>query len=392
MKMQKVVKNIVVDLRGITSMQVALIETLKCFGKIVSIEDSSVGLVTAVVREIFHETLLLFDNADDFIHYSGEGTDHTAEYISFLKEIVENSGSLLKLLITSRKKIEHTDTSFLHQDELAILDDDAASTIIKSRMIHEEDRDSTRKKEVIMEAVRKCKNLPLNLNILGASLQEQGVNLESLLPFIMQQAQQWIKQKARENVTIPEEDSYTFAVLDSGFKQLSDTTQLSAVALSLFTRTFSMKSVTEILKGYNESKVNLILNHLTGTKFVNCISAGVYEMHPKTREFLINKISSSSEIEEFFLRSKAYFISYHKALLVNIATFIDDDYLNAYDLYQESSSDFEFIFKEKDNDMVLVDSYDDNQLIASLLHGMLEPSRRIELYRNLADNACKNGK
>ena len=384
----------VVDLRGVNSIDLVYVEILKLFNKLVSYEEVTIGLVISVVKGYVKErnSLLLFDNADDFVHYCGFGENQTSEFASLIKELLENSIPRLKMIITSRNKSEHSAASFLHQEQLMPLNDESASTIIKSRMIHEREVESKRNNETVMRAVNQCKKLPLNLNILGAALQERGIKLESMLPIIMKNAQEWKELKSKEMVSVPDEDFYTYGVLESRFEQLSDTIQQAAIALSLFTRTFSLTSVAAVLRDFEESKIHLVINYLKGTHFMNYVDKDVYDMHPKIREFLIGKTSFSSEIKEFYLKAKDYFKSYYKEQLVTISNYIDDDYLKAYNLYQDVSSDFEFIFREKDNEMILVDDYNDNQQIAALLRGMLEPSRRLEVYQNLTEIAFSKGK
>lgn len=388
------VKQVFVDLRGVHEFDVVIVETLKCFGKIVSIEDASIGLLSSVLRErtARQNHLLLFDNADDFVDYSGIGFDQTSEFASLVQEILVKSNGQLKIIVTSRNKSQHPAAEYLHQEQLTSLRDEAAVSIIKAGMLHETDHDSDKTSEFLMKTVKQCKNLPLNLNIIRAALQEQGVSLESILPIMVEKAEKWKKQKAKENAKVAEEDMFTYGVLDLRFGRLSDTTQLAAVALSLFSRTFSLKSIKAVLVDFSESKIHLIINHLKSTNFMNWVTGDVFEMHPKIREFLLGRSSSSQAINEFYLKVKARFIAYFKEQLVNISNIVDEDYLKAYDLYQENSSDFEFIFSEKDCEWIFVDSYHDNQCIAALFDGMLEPRRRLQLYQNLADITFTSGK
>ena len=385
----------VVDLRNVTSLEVMYVETLKQFDKLVSIEDASSSLVSYVITQhvVYHKSLLLFDNADDFVHHPGVGTDLTSEFASLVKDLLlQPSQQNLKIIITSRSKSEHPDASLLYQEELMSLNNEDASSIIKSRMIHEEDKDSTKNNEMVTKATRYCANLPLNLNVLAAALQEQGNKLESILPIIKRKAKEWKEQKQKEQVELPEEDLYTHAVLASRFDQLSDTVQLAAVALSLFTRTFTFEAVTRILKDYKHPKIHLIVNHLKSVRFLNDDGKSVYDMHPKVREFLIGTISSSEKGNDFYVKAKENFIVYFKEQLTVISRLLDDDYIKAYDKYMENSADFDFVFNEMDKDLILVDGFDDNRNIFALLRGMVEPKRRLELFSNLAQTAFNRGK
>ena len=385
----------VVDLRNINTMQVLYVETSRQFGKLVSIEDVSKGSVVDEIKTYvqIHQSILLFDNADDFVCYPGDGVDLTSEFASLVKEISQQTSLRnIKIIITSRSRSVHPDASVLHQEELMSLKDEDASNIIKSRMIHEKDKDSKKVNKLVMTAIHQCRNLPLNLNVLGAALQEQDIKLGSLIPIVKQKAEEWKVLKEKEKVKLPEEDFYTHAVLASRFELLSVTTQLASVALSLFTRTFSLESVAAVLEDYEDSKIHLIIIHLKGIRFLNEEETSVYDMHPKVREFLIGKISSSPEMNWFYLKAKKNFIFYYKDQLTTISRLVDGDYLKAYDLYMANSSDFEFIFREKDNEFILVDSYDDNQNIFALLNGMIEPLRKLELFKNLAETAFKTGR
>ena len=395
MKSRNDIDHKVVDLRNIKSMEVIYVETLKQFGKLVSIEDASQGLVTTTIRNYVMKkrSLLLLDNADDFVYYPGEGIDLTSEFASLVKSTLEEcSDHNVKIIITSRQQSEHPDAAVLHQEQLMSLEDKDAGEIIKSRMLHERDKDSMQTNNNVMKAVEQCKGLPLSLKVLGAALQEQGITLESLLPELKKKAEEWKILKQAERVELPEEDIYTYAVLASRFKQLSDTLQLAGVALSLFTRTFSLQSVAAVLSDCEESKIHMIINHLKGINFVNEENESVYDMHPKVREFLIGEISSTPMINEYYVKAKQNFIVYYREQLISASKLVDDNYLRAYDLFMESSSDFNFVFSEKDNEFILVDNFDDNQNIVSLLHGVVKPDERLKLFESFADTALKRGK
>ena len=375
-------------------MEVIYVETLKQFGKLVSIEDVSQGLVATTIKDYVQSkrSFLLLDNADDFVCYPGEGVDLTSEFASLVKSILEESiQDNIKIIITSRQKSEHPDASVLHQEQLMSLRTEDASEIIKSRMLHEKDKDSEQTNVKVMDAVEQCKRLPLNLKVLAAALQEQGITLESFLPVLKKKAQEWKIVKQTERVELPEEDFYTYAVLASRFEQLSDSLQLAGVALSLFTRTFSQKSVEAVLSDFEVPKMHMIINHLKGINFVNEESESVYDMHPKVREFLIGRIGSTPMINEYYVKAKQNFTMYYREQLINISHLVDDQYLKAYDLFTENSSDFRFIFGDRDNEFILVDNFDDNQNIVSLLHGVVKPDERLKMFENFADTALMRG-
>ena len=394
MESKKDVNQKVVDLRNINSMEVIYVETLKQFGKLVSIEDVSQGLVATTIKDYVQSrrSFLLLDNADDFVHYPGEGVDLTSEFASLVKNILEESRHHnLKVIITSRQKSEHPDASVLHQEQLMSLQTEDASEMIKSRMLHEKDKDSRRTNENVMKAVELCRGLPLNLQVFSAALQEEEITLESLLPVVTKKADEKKVEKQVERVELPEDDIYTYAVLASTFERLSDTLQLAGVALSLFTRSFSFKSAVAVLENFGESKIHLIISNLKCINFLNKGNESVFDMHPKVREFLIGKISSTPVINEFYVKAKQNFTTYYKEQLITISQSVDDEYLKAYDLYTESSSDFDFIFSEKDNETILVDNFDDNQNIFSLFLLVLKPDRRLKLFEIFADAALKRG-
>ena len=385
----------VVDMRNIKSMDVIYVETLRQFGKLVSIEDVSQGLVADVIKNyvMSKRSLLLLDNADDFVCYPGEGVDLTSEFASLVKSILEESIHYnIKIIITSRKCSEHPDASVLHQEQLMSLKDEDASEIIKSRMLHEKDKDSRRTNENVMKAVELCKRLPLNLKVLAAFLQDQGITLKSLLPIVQKKANEKKVEKQTERVELAEEDFSTHAVLSSRFEQLSETLQLAGVALSLFARSFSFKSVVAVLANFEESKIHLILSYLKGINFLNEENELVFDMHPKVREFLIGKISSTPVISEYYEKAKKNITTFNREQLINVSNLFDNDFQKAYDLYMESSYDFDFIFGEKDNEYILVDSFSDNQSIVSLLHRMVRPEERLKLFENFAETALKRGR
>ena len=385
----------VVDMRNIKSMDVIYVETLRQFGKLVSIEDVSQGLVADVIKNyvMSKRSLLLLDNADDFVCYPGEGVDLTSEFASLVKSILEESIQYnIKIIITSRKCSEHPDASVLHQEQLMSLKDEDASEIIKSRMLHEKDKDSRRTNENVMKAVELCKRLPLNLKVLAAFLQDQGITLKSLLPIVQKKANEKKVEKQTERVELAEEDFSTHAVLSSRFEQLSETLQLAGVALSLFARSFSFKSVVAVLANFEESKIHLILSYLKGINFLNEENELVFDMHPKVREFLIGKISSTPVISEYYEKAKKNITTFNREQLINVSNLFDNDFQKAYDLYMESSYDFDFIFGEKDNEYILVDSFSDNQSIVSLLHRMVRPEERLKLFENFAETALKRGR
>ena len=395
MKSRNDIDHKVVDLRNIKSMEAIYVETLKQFGKLVSIEEVSQGLVTTTIRNYVmnKRSLLLLDNADDFVHYPGEGIDLTSEFASLVKSILEESSHhRVKVIITSRQQSVHPDASLLHQEQLMPLRPEDASEIIKSRMLHERDKDGKQTNKNVMKAVEQCKGLPLSLKVLGAALQEQGSTLKSILPIIKKKADEKKVEKQTERVELAEEDICTYAVLASRFEQLNDTLQLAGVALSLFTRTFSLKSVAAVLSDCEVSKIHLILNYLEEINFVNEENGSVYDMHPTVREFLIGQISSTPMMKEYYVEAKQNFTAYYREELTSLAPLVDENYIRAYDVYLESSSDFDFVFGEKNNEFILFDNFDDNQNIVSLLHHMTKPEERLKLFENFAETALKRGK
>ncbi|XP_065063384.1 uncharacterized protein LOC135689943 isoform X2 [Rhopilema esculentum] len=392
-------QQVTVDLRGLKSIENVCVETLRALGKIVSIDDATVSMVQSVLGEQVsaQNMLLLFDNADDFVHYSGIGDDKTEEFAELVKGALIFSYDKLKMLITSRSKSDHPQSDeFLHQEQLHSMNDDDASCILKSKMIHEGPTPVKETDELVSEAIRQCRNLPLNLRILSAALQEKGVSLTDILPKIIQKAREWKKSNEKPDVSLLEEESCTYGVLASRFENLSDTTQLSAVALSLFARSFSFQAAAEILKDFEESKVHLILEHLKGTNFISLESDNlrkserIFDIHPKVKEFLSSNIEYSREISSFYSRARKRFITFFNNNLLRISKYIDKDYMKACELYQEDQSNFDFIFKQRGSDLLLLGDYDDSQQVQLLLNGMLLPERRLEYFRSLAEAAFKH--
>ena len=384
-------ENVVVDLRSVESMQGVYVETLKQFKKIVAIKDATFAQVSFVIREHVRNrvTLLLFDNADHFMRDPGLDVESDLHFISFVKDILKNSTShTIKIIITTQNHCDHTNASSLHQEQLLPLCDEDANSIIRDRMIHKEGKENDAVKGTVMEAIGLCRYIPLNLTILGGALQEEGNKLQHILPVIKRKLKE-LKQK--EGCQLSEEDLCTFGILESRFEQLSEIVQQTAVALSLFTRSFTVDSASAIVKDNDKSVTRLVINHLKCMHFLNHEENIGYEMHSKVREFLMSKRCSSKEISEFYEKAKYNFLSYFKGCLINIARFIDDDYVKAYYLYMENSSDFQSIFNEKDNELILADDYDDNQNIFALLNGMLEPSRSLGLFQSWADISFKKG-
>ena len=397
MESQSDMNTITVDLRGIQTIELICVETLKCFGKLVSVEDASINLLAHEIRKyvLSNSTILLFDNADEFVSFSGgNGQDLTGQFSKLVQSVLHNAEGNLKLIITSRAKSSDPKAEeFLHQEQLLALKDTDASQIIESRMIHGLQPDN-----VIAEAREQCRNLPLNLKIVAAALRDQGVVLKDIVEAISRVAAQWKMRKQQEKVTLPEEDFYTYGVLSDMFDRLSDTVQQTAVALSLFTRSFTFKSVKAVLQQFVDSqRLFLCLDHLKGVNFISLEKDAehkdeiVFDMHPKVREFLSGK-SSLEFLKGFYQDAKKMFFNYFKEQLAIISQLMETDYTKAYEQYQVENSNFEFVLTQGGLEMVLYENYDDIQLVATLLRGMLNAQQRLTIFRNFAETAFQESK
>ena len=393
---QSAINTITVDLRGIQTIELICVETLKCFGKLVSVEDASINLLAHEISKyvLSKSTILLLDNADEFVSFRGDGQDLTGQFSKLVQSILHSTEGNLKLIITSREKSSDPKADeFLHQEQLLALRDTDASQIIKSKMIY-----GSQPENVIAEASKQCCNLPLNLKIVAAALRDQGVELKDIVEAISRAAAQWKVKKQQEKVTLPEEDFYTYGVLSDMFDRLSDTVQQTAVALSLFTRSFTFKSVKAVLQQFvDRQRLFLSLDHLKGVNFISLEKDAehkdeiVFDMHPKVREFLSGK-SSLEFLQDFYQDSKKMFFNYFKEQLASISQLMDTDYTKAYEQYQAENSNFEFVLTQGGLEMVLYENYNDIQLVANLLQGMLDAQQRLTIFKNFAQTAFQQSK
>ena len=383
-----------VDLRAVESVQGIFMETLKQLCKFVAVEDATGALVSSVITERVESNgiLLLFDNADRFVYDSGSVVETALPFISFIKDLLETSiPHVIKIMITSQSRCEHPDASFMHQEELMSLQNECAVSIIKSMMLHEDDIDSNETSELVMKAIIQCRNLPLNLKILGRALQEKGQKLQYILPIVDRKIKELKDVEQRKKGELCEEDYYTFGILEARFEQFSSTVQQIAATLSLFPRSFTPGLVASILEDSDNSKIHLVLDYLQCVNILNYEEKLGYDMHPKVREFLVCRQSASKEIKKYIRTAKSNFTTYYTKCLVAASRFIDNDYIAAYCRYQESRSEFEAMFNEEDNGLIMLDDYDDIEKVCSLLGRMLEHSRRLELFQNLAESAFNKG-
>ncbi len=380
-----------IDLRGVPSIEVACVETLRILGRIVSIDDASINMVSHFAAEYdSKDTILLFDNADDFIKHPGEGADLTGDFTSLMEGILRGSEQRIRIIVTSREKSSNLlANEYLYQEQLKPLDENAASAMIERNMIH--GKEST---EVISMATDYCKNLPLNLQILGAALQDKGLALKDVLNFIKKEAKKWKTKKPKSSET----EQFTFGVISTRFEQLSDTIQKCAVGLSLFTRSFSFTTIKQIFDSFKEQELFMILDCLRHVKFISVENVNttdkskmVYDMHPRVRQFLSEK-TGLEHITDFFQKTRKNFLVFFKEYLVNVSRLMDSDYLRYHQEYALESSNIDFLLKNISGDLIQYDSYEDLQLIGPLLYSILDPKGRLAFFQNLAEDLLQNGK
>ena len=381
----------IVDLREVTDIRVVISEVLRSFGRPISIKDASMDSLISTLKSckstLKGKSVLLFDNADYFI------SNKEDEFADVTRNVVSSLEGQAKLLITSRNMCSLPEASvFLHQQQLQSLEVEPSKSILKNNMIHQGENE-----ENINRTVGLCKSLPLNLNILGALLQDHDISLENILPEIEQLVQNLQKQELQKEVLVQDKtEQFTDVIVQNSFDRLSDTLQRGAVGLSLFARSFSFQSVKEVLKNYTDQQINLILESL---RHVNLISMSfeektqrVYDIHPKVKQFLKEKASDEQFIS-FYQTSKSNFTSFFKSRLTNLSHLMEQDYLKAFELFHDDYANFEFLLdiSQEGGAPVLLDDHYDLQIIGLLFESMFQNEKRLSLYQTWAAKAEREG-
>ena len=383
-----------VDLREIVDNKILMANILEKFGHIRSTEDVDLKVLkSSLKKSAIRERLILFlDNTDDFIDQENtiEKKESKSETFSDVVEtIIEAGGGLIKLMITSRNP---SDTTKLNH-------------ILKSHKVGQLEHYYARKllerlkmsckpsNEMLDEAVKICKFLPLNLDLFGGMLQNSGTAIEDVTHIIKTYAETELKKISDEKLARRKEiEISTLGVLEANFDKLGDTVQQGAVALSLFCRPFQLKDVEFMFENVMDiNKLHLILHALKHQKVIQCFEDKTFDFHPMVRSFLESK-KDMSHLSPFYQQAKTKFLFRFRTYFKKIAEMLHQSYEHGREIFQVDFVNFQLAFNMHVTDGIpLFTNYYDLQLTSGLLGAMFDKEWRIKFFEGAAKSCLTSG-
>jgi cell fate (sporulation/competence/biofilm development) regulator YmcA (YheA/YmcA/DUF963 family) len=237
-----------------------------------------------------------------------------------------------------------------------------------------------------------CKNKPLLLELIGASMQENLIktqDIEGLKKLIMSTESDTNQRKFA--------DIYDSNIFNEVFDNFTSETKKATIKLSLFQRPFTVADATEMLKQTKKESC-FYLHALRDRHFLQERSSYkqrhvTYEMHPSINEFMKKKCDEEKYIDMFTDAKETFFNIFLKKSK-QIAGLLEKDYVKAYsriererlnlELALEISFEMGFLYFSSD--------FSESSMIAGLFLILIPGPEREKLFRNWSVTAEKKGR
>ena len=379
-----------IDLREITDKNILMVNILEKFGHIKSTVDVDLKVLRSSLKKsaIKERVILFLDNSDDFIDQ--ENKESKSETFSDVVEtVIQAGGGLIKLVITSRNPSDTTKLNhMLMSHKVGQLEHFYARKLLEKSKMSCKPSD-----EMLDEAVKICKSLPLNLDLVGGMLQNFGTAIEEVTHIIQKYAETELKKISDEKLARRKEiEISTLGVLEANFDKLGDTVQQGAVALSLFCRPFQVKDVEFMFENIMAvNRLHLILHALKHQKVIQCFDDETFDFHPMVRSFLESK-KDMSHISPFYQQAKTRFLFRFRTYFKEIAEMLNQSYDYGREIFQVDFVNFQLTFDMHITEGIpLFENYYDLQLTSGLLNAMFDKEWRIKFFEDAAKSCLTSG-
>ena len=380
-------------------------------------ENPVIEQVQKLREEEQGDVLLLLDNADQFS--GGDDNDAkslNADFMAFLHRLFNwknnEEKAKLRVLLISRRRFRGAKErkEWIDYKELETLEKGISTEILQIAS-----GNPTIDRNQIEKLVEMCKRKPLLLNGMAAILRQKIADAEELLKTIEQElvvgkpegnsapaAKEGRKETEGKNET--ESWDYRSEGIDEGqmsclrkmfFLLPSDTLKCSAVAVSLFSRPFSVEAASFVLDTDTAEAV-ILLEGLRNSKVLSVdpeTKELVYDIHPLMRSFL-RRVGSSPVFKQSYMKAKCRFCDFYMTRMKDIAALLDKDYMNVFEQFDLDKVNFEVAldFSSNSDYLHIPMEYQENIMMCHMFNAMLDANQRRKIFKSWAEKAVEDGK
>ena len=412
-------EHISVDLREVTEMKDVYFHIMLALDTNRTIikydENPVIEQLAMVLEEGQGDALLVLDNVDQFSGADGDvATSMNTKFISFLRKLLGSKDSRaraqLKVLLISRGRFRVTEDGnerrknevcvfeAIDHKELKVLEKETSTEILQTAS------GFPRKESPQLEKlVEVSKGKPLFLNGMAAILRQRIVDAEKLLEVLQQELKDVrLEDKAVNN----ENESWDYRSEGIDEEQVSclrkvffllpsDTLRQSAVALSLFCKSFSVHAASSVLDVDMPEAIS-ILEGLRNSKVLSVVPEVrelLYDIHPLMRSFL-RSVERSPIFKQCTEKAKRRFCELYLRKMKDMAAILDKDYMNVFEQFELDKPNYQLALDIscKTGYIEISKGYHETLMMCHLFEAMLDENSKRKIFRSWAKAAKEDGR
>ncbi|XP_070539014.1 uncharacterized protein [Ptychodera flava] len=389
-----------VDLREKSSGREVILEILSSLGMSVSIDSADFSVLRGWTSSCKIDTILFIDNADQLVEPGSYSSD---DFHNTLRELLQVKNERLRILITSRFALRENLFRSCHFKQIELTPFEVHESVKLLQKLAGADRVSDREAN---DLAIQTGNLPLALKIIASRLKDGIVKAQD---FINQLDP--AKKRAMKTLTYGTHGAKPIdQCLQFVFKALPENLKIAWLKLSVFPSTFDQTAAMGVLKTEDLSTAKLdilqplvslwkVINAEPNVSFENLKFSFVdkYSLHPLVRSYL-QETGKDEDLRNSFDEAQKDFVRYYDELLRKNAKKVEKNYLKVMRFLIESNkTNLDHYLKLMNQLKIsprLENKKDHGTLYSTylLFEHYLDPDRRINIFKNLANVARENGK
>ena len=416
-------KHISVDLREVTEMKDVYFHIMLGLDTNRTIikhdENPVIEQLEKVLEEGQGDVLLVLDNVDQFSGADDDvATSMNTKFITFLQKLLGSKDSRakarLKVLLISRgrfrvaedgnerRKNEVCVFEAIDHKELKVLEKETSTEILQTAS-------GFPKKESpqLEKLVEVSKGKPLFLNGMAAILRQNIVDAEKLLEALQQELKDVrLEDKAARDEVNNENESWDYRSEGIDEEQVSclrkvffllpsDTLRQSAVALSLFCKSFSVHAASSVLDVDMPEAIS-ILEGLRNSKVLSVVPEVrelLYDIHPLMRSFL-RSVERSPIFKQCTEKAKRRFCELYLRKMKDMAAILDKDYMNVFEQFELDKPNYQLALDIscKTGYIDISKGYHETLMMCHLFEAMLDENSKRKIFQSWAEAAKEDGR
>ena len=368
---------------------------LQAFGiKTISYE---LEVIRRHVNSLEHNTLVLFDNVEQFLVSSreqGSGNDFEKLVETMMK------AEKVKLLLTSRQRMDEPSLRRLGLSEFEVkpLQSDLAKNMITQSLGTDTEAVSA---ETLSRIVEVAQNKPLLLKGILPIVKAEIKTLEEVVADIEVKLR---KEQSKTPAADLRDKELGAKVKDEScfkeiFEDLTPEQQKETIRLSLFCRSFTVSDAAKILEK-SQNDTNLALELLNQAKIVSVNDSSdksierSYDIHPRLQEYF-GGLKNVSCFSNDFAKAEELFYSLFVEKIRKLSKLLETDFIAAYNEVEEQKPNFvqtlEIARSQSRPFLLYSDEHHESALISIMFEAMMDVGERKEFYHSWSDIARGRG-